>query len=152
MRVPVSGVEFLKTATYQHPPPRNLMIPDPHETKANVPLATSRLGTEAHKTLLTIPGWSPRSQAPPNGPQHPPTSPRAFLPGIYLPSPGGNSILEEGVVILEKLVILLRIQSRINQTEPPTVFLLVLLHFLQPNGPEAFDFLYPVVEQNTGLL
>lgn len=49
------------------------MIPGPCETEANVPVATSRLGTEA-ETLPSAPGQSPsRSSTIP--PASPPTSP-----------------------------------------------------------------------------
>lgn len=85
-------------------------------------------------------------------PQHPATlTPGAFLPGIDLPSPGGNCILEEGVVVLEKLLILLRIHTGINQAEPSTVFLFILLSFLYTHGLKALDFLFPVGKQNTRL-
>jgi hypothetical protein len=54
----------------------------------------------------------------------------ASLPCIQLPGSGSNGVLEEGAVVLEKLVILLQIQTRVDEPEAPTVFLLIFLCFL----------------------
>lgn len=71
------------------------------------PPPVTQPSTQPH--AFTIPGqsasdWS--STIPP--PQHPTRlTVAAFLPGMHLPSPGGNGILEEGVVVLEKRLIFL---------------------------------------------
>lgn len=103
-----------------------------------------------------VQGWRLKLTNPPHRPRpnHPAGQVHlegAFLPGIQLPGPGGGSILEEGVIVLEKLLILLRIQTGINQVETSTVFLLILLRFLLTQGLETLEFLDPVGKQNTGL-
>lgn len=118
----------------------------------NTVLSAARLGTETQKFSLATLGH-PEEQTKHRCQGSPPASPReeAFLPGIQFPGSGRNGFLEEGAVVLEKLLILLQVQTGVDESEPATVFLLVFLCFLQPRCLETLDFLHSVGKENPGL-